>query len=138
MNLPTILYTFEVDDFADFDESEDTLLLKGEPLPGIGARCLLVPSMSGHQMYLIDRIWTIESIEEINEGGWTHALDISSDRVPNPMPWYDITEYLLAEGLAQVVGAPAWNPSSSGFYDGATRVVHKPTIEAILRLLGFT
>jgi hypothetical protein len=74
--------------------------------------------------------------DEIDEDGWTHELMLTSDPVPNPMPWYDITEHLLIEGLAPVVGAPEWDSTSSGFYSGGTRVVHKPTIEAIFRLLG--
>jgi hypothetical protein len=136
VKIPTILYTFEVDNFAEGDEADGSILSKGEPIPGIGAKCLLVPSLAGNQMFTIKRIWTVESCHEIDEDGWTHELMLTSDPVPNPIPWYDITEHLLIEGLAPVVGAPAWDNTSSGFYSGGTRVVHKPTIEAIFRILG--
>jgi len=98
-------------------------------------RCAVVAQIP---LFRIDKIWTVCGVEETDEPGWDQVLFVSPKQVPTPVAWYDITEFLLVEGFASIVGAPGWDTTSSGFYTGGTRVVHRPTIEAILGLLGLT
>ncbi len=135
MTTPNVLYAFEVD---DLDAPGDSILSRGEPVPGVGAKCLLIPSSSGNQLYLIDKIWEVTACAPSDEPGWDHELTVSGLAVLNPTPWYDIIEHLLIEGLPTVVGASGGDSSSSGFYIGAVRISHGPTIEAIFQLLGIS
>lgn len=124
---PSALFVIPVEDMREGEKMKTVLINGWDNPPKPGATCLILPIKDSDRRRQIKWLYHVTATSATGDMDWPWELGLEAFRVPVPKYWFDLTQFVLEQGLVALVGA----------YESGDTISHAGTIDAIYDLLGF-